>query len=125
MRSLILSANVNPAAEVFAAGKVGGGGGIAHGHVDVLSVGGGNETGVGPGLSGVPGVGAASAKLDDRLAGADASGGDVANGFVAELGDTSSVIRGKDREDRGVSGRDGVEEVDSGIPHGMVAIDEY
>ena len=129
MRSLILSANVNPAAGVFAAGKVGGGGGIAHGHVDVPSVGGGDEAGVGSGLSGVPGVGAASAELGDGLAGAGASGGDVVNGFVAKLGEAGGVVRGKDerllrkdRKDRGVGGRDGVEEVDGGVPHGMVAM---
>ena len=29
---------------------------------------------------------------------------------------------GEDREDRGVGGRDSVEEVDSGVPHGMVAV---
>ena len=75
-------------------GKVGGRGGIADGHIDIISpVGGDDETAVGPGQSRVPGEGATGAKVGDRLSGADLEGSVVAPGFVAEVGDAGVVGR--------------------------------
>jgi hypothetical protein len=53
---------------------VGRGGGIADGHIDLPPVGGSDEATVGSDQSGVPGEGAAGAKVGDRLPGADLEG---------------------------------------------------
>ncbi len=76
-------------------GEVGGRSGVADGHINVLPVGGGVETAVGPGRSRVPGEGATGAKVGDRLPGADLEGSVVAPGFVAEVGDAGVVGRGE------------------------------
>ena len=76
-------------------GKVGGRGGIADCHIDVPTVGGGDETAVGPGQSRVPGEGATGAKVGDRLPGADLEACVVAPGFIAEVGDAGVVRRGE------------------------------
>ena len=55
-------------------GEVDGRGGIADGHIDVLPVGGVDETAVGSGRSRVPGEGASGAKVGDRLPGANLEG---------------------------------------------------
>ena len=80
-------------------GKVGGRGGIADGHIDIISpVGGDDETAVGPGQPRVPVEGA---KVGDRLPGADLEGSVVVAGFVAEVGDAGVVGR---REYEGLLG---------------------
>ncbi len=84
-------------------GEVGGRSGIANGHIDVPLVGGGDETAVGPGRSRVPGEGVTSAKVGDRLPGADLEGSVVAPGFVAEIGDAGVVGR---KEYEGLFGED-------------------
>ena len=76
-------------------GKVGGRGGIADCHIDVPTVGGGDETAVGSGQSGVPGKGPTGAKVGDGLPGADLEGSVVTAGFVAEVGGAGVVGRGE------------------------------
>ena len=56
-------------------GKVGRGGGVADGHVDVPTIGGGDEAAVGSGQSGVPGEGATYwSKSRRRIAGGRSGG---------------------------------------------------
>ena len=73
--------------------EVGGRGGIADCHVDVPTVGGGDEATVGSGRSGV----------GDGLPGADLEGSVVAAGFVAEVGGAGIVGL---REYEGLLGED-------------------
>ena len=74
-------------------GEVDRGGGVADGHFDVPTVGGGDEATVGSGQSGVPEKGPTGAKVGDGFPGADLEGSVVAAGFVAEVGGTGVVGR--------------------------------
>ncbi len=73
--------------------EVSRGGGVADGHIDVPTVGGGDEATVGLGQSVVPGEGPTGAKVGDGLPGADLQGSVVAAGFVAEVGGAGVVGR--------------------------------
>ncbi len=84
-------------------GEVDRGGGVADGHVDVPTVGGGDEAAVGLGRSRDPGEGATGAKIGDGLPGADLEGSVVAAGFIAEFSDAGVVGR---REYEGLLGED-------------------
>ena len=83
--------------------EVGRGGGVADGHIDVPTVGGGDEATVGSGQSVVPGEGPTGAKVGDGLPGADLQGSVVAAVFVAEVGGAGVVGR---REYEGLLGED-------------------
>ncbi len=74
-------------------GEVGRSGRVADGHVDVPTVGGGDEATVGSGQSGVPGKGPTGAKVGDGLPGADLEGSVVVAGFVAEVGGAGRCCR--------------------------------
>ena len=113
-----------------AAQGIGGGGGIAAGDIDVPPVGGGDEPAVGAGLSRIAGEGAASAEVLYGLPGGGPNGGVVSGGVVPERGEAGVVggrkdkgLLGEDRDDGGVRGSDGVEQVNGGIANGIVAVD--
>ena len=112
-----------------AAQGIGRGGGIAAGDVDVLPVGGGDEPAVGAGLSRIAGEGPACAEVLHGLPGGGPKGGVVGGGFIPERWETGIVggrenegLLGKDGEDGGVRGGDGVEQVDGGVADGIVAV---
>jgi hypothetical protein len=74
----------------------------------------------------IAGEGAARAEVLHGLPGGGPNGGVVSGGIVPERGETGVVggrkdegLLGKDGEDRGARGSDGVEQVDVGIANGM------